>query len=267
MSSPHARYRRIPLDEIEVLRIGGQPLNPRGDAGDTTDLQASLQVVGQIEPVIVDKPLPNKRWPLIDGHRRLVAFRQLLAQAQDDKERDKWSAIAAVERPPAAPAVAAMLAANVRVNLTPTRVGQGLIDLTTGHQWPLLRAARALGLEPGEAEHYVRAAQAPENVRRRVDNGEIAWSTWRRKIAKLPPALQEEVARMDEPTADKVRRKLKQMRQPAERLIDDETLVERANEARTMLQTLLDARPWGDDVAMRMAYVFSQIHQLTEESL
>jgi hypothetical protein len=265
--STHARYRRIPLDDLLVVTVDGAPLNPRGEVATTTDLQASLQVVGQIEPILVEKRNGDGKHPILDGHRRAVAFRLLRDAATTDEERERWSSIWAVERSPQAPLIGAMLATNVREQLKPTRVGQGIIDLTVEHSWTLAKAAATLGMTVGEAEHYVRAAHAPANVKRRLDSGELAWTTWTRRVSKLPAAMQDEIAAMEQPTNHRVQKLMRERTQPAERLVDDETLVEQANDARAIVEALLDAQPWGPDVAPRLQYVLEQIGARIAEAL
>lgn len=48
--------------------------NARGELGDVTDLANSLRTLGQQQPILVE-PLPDGRWSVMDGNRRLKAAR------------------------------------------------------------------------------------------------------------------------------------------------------------------------------------------------
>jgi ParB/RepB/Spo0J family partition protein len=60
---------RLPIDHIEPGP------STRGHIGDVAELAASLKVVGQLVPVLVE-PLTGNRYQLLDGHRRHAAANQ-----------------------------------------------------------------------------------------------------------------------------------------------------------------------------------------------
>ncbi|MGB3556887.1 MAG: ParB N-terminal domain-containing protein [Jannaschia sp.] len=78
----------IPIDRIDAQKLT-RDRTVTHDA-EMDDLKASLREVGLSNPIRVE-PGPNERFELIEGMRRLTAYRQLLEETGDPK----WSAIPA----------------------------------------------------------------------------------------------------------------------------------------------------------------------------
>lgn len=186
--------QQIPLEFIRFAEDDDGLLNPRGSIVDTTDLQASMSLLGQQQAVTVYAV--GRRYVVIDGHRRITAARIL-----------GWEAIEAEiqERPAEDELLVKMLASNVRVNFTPTQQGAAIRKPAVTRKWGIERVATACGLSVDDAHLMVDLLDAPEPLRRRVDKGEIALSTWK-EIRNKPKSVQEEVAGMEKPTRAAVRR-------------------------------------------------------------
>jgi ParB/RepB/Spo0J family partition protein len=184
---------QIPLEHIRFAEDDDGLVNPRGSIVDTTDLQASMSLLGQQQAVTVYAV--GRRYVVIDGHRRITAARIL-----------GWEVIEAEiqERPAEDELLVKMLASNVRVNFTPTQQGAAIRKLAVTRKWGIERVATACGLDVEDAHLMVDLLDAPEPLRRRVDKGEIALSTWK-EIRNKPKSVQEEVAGMEKPTRAAVR--------------------------------------------------------------
>jgi ParB/RepB/Spo0J family partition protein len=57
--------------EIDILQLTAHPQNPRGDLGDLTELAASIESVGILQPILVAPQ--NGHFMVVAGHRRLAA--------------------------------------------------------------------------------------------------------------------------------------------------------------------------------------------------
>ena len=84
---------RIPVAEVRVTKLVRDRTQRRDP--DVTDLVASLKVVGLSNPIRVEK-LPEGGYELVEGWRRLTAFRALLAETGEDR----WATIPASFVPP-----------------------------------------------------------------------------------------------------------------------------------------------------------------------
>lgn len=83
----------IPVSEVRVSKLVRDRTQRRDP--DVEDLKASLRVVGLSNPIRVEK-LPEGGYELVEGWRRLTAFRALLAETGDDR----WAKIPASFVPP-----------------------------------------------------------------------------------------------------------------------------------------------------------------------
>lgn len=63
------------LLEIPVARLKPDPDNPRVDAGDVSELAASIQAAGLLQPIVARRELDQ--YVIVAGHRRHLAVKQL----------------------------------------------------------------------------------------------------------------------------------------------------------------------------------------------
>ena len=139
----------VALKDLTILRDEqGQYFNPRGEPGDTTDLQKTLREEGQIDPIVVAKPTPKGKYPVIHGHRRLAALlangaktAKIFVDEQIDIENTD-----ALRR--------LMLATTVSTKVNPSARGQNINNCMTRaiDPWPIEKAAAIIGVEPSEAK-------------------------------------------------------------------------------------------------------------------
>ena len=258
------------MDELEgVVRIPYHLLrpsavNPRGAVEDTTDLQASLREHGLVEPLIVGR-CEEDGYVIISGARRYTAIGVL---RREDAER--WSEVRCVVNPAysskstAGALRAAMLAANVRRPVKPSRLGAAIRAMSLEEGWSLERCAAVLGMTPENADLHVKLLDAPEKLRARVDQGVVAWSTWKKLLARAPKDIQEQASEMPAPTASRVKSAIRNatgMDQGA--MLPGEELVVKANQALAALTEVAEA-PWPESVADRLRFVFTQVQEVAK---
>lgn len=234
---------QISLDRIAVMRDAeGHGLNPRSEHLDTTELQAALShpLIGQLEPIIVAQANADGKYPLLSGHRRVIAARAL-------GWSDIWAEIK--ELPNTSPNTlrAAMLTAHAQEAHDPLRVA-GAIRAMLLDGWDKLAVARVMACQPQKIDILLALADAPKSVQDQVAHGAMTLTAYGALYAQ-PADVQEAVARRVQakaPTAGKrgpgrpsgaltvaaVKREVKEIaaeRNP--RLLDDEALVVKLNGA------------------------------------
>lgn len=226
---------QIPLDQLHVYRTtDGRPFNPRTDQ-DTTDLQACLREIGQIEPISV-----CPRWDaaegyyLISGHRRKTAAAAL-----------GWAALETFVRTDidSRTIEAAILAGNAAEPPDPLRVAQALARLLSQGKTEAT-CARLLAIPIPHIRTYMQLLAAPETVKQRIRSGQITFSALRALLA-APQEIQEQVAGGNgngngaKLTTDAVRREVRKARaEAAPHLLDDEAVVQQVNGAVGVLEDL-----------------------------
>lgn len=252
----------IPLDEIDfAMDEAGVLLNPRGKITDTTDLQASMRLVGQRTPVQVYER--NSRYVPIDGHRRITAARAM-----------GWQTINAeiVETPEGeAKLLEQMLAANVRQEMKATALGRAIQRLAIGHKRGVERVAKICGIDPQRAHLLVDLLNAPESVQRRVDSGEMSIGAFR-DLRHKPAEVQEKIAAMPRPTVKAIRAAVKEKDAPSGLLAglldqmaaQDNPAVSKLNEARAAL--IAGWQALTDSERARVHTLVEAMHQFIQES-
>jgi ParB/RepB/Spo0J family partition protein len=201
---------RIPLSLIEFLRdADGTLVNPRGPIRDTTDLQFSMTLLGQKDP-IKGFWRDGKFW-VIDGHRRVTAARAL-----------GWTHIDAdVETAPATASdlIVRMLAADVREKLSPLARARSYRKLLEDVDWSIERLAKACGVKVDEIELHIAILSAPESVQRRIESGEMSLSAFK-ALRDQPVAVQEKAAALPKPSVGNVRQVVKEAKQERQEAAD-----------------------------------------------
>lgn len=216
------------------------------------------QVLGVIEPLVVS-PRPEGGYTVIQGHRRLKALTQI-------GWTDDIPILVDNPEPEGALGVARAVASdNVRRPYRRSVIGMALRRLAREQGWASLhRCAAAFGMDVPDAEAHLALLDADPKVRERVDRGEIAWTTWRLHLQKAPKQVQAEIASMEKPTGEAVRKRKKQiveqLREADEtRMLDDEALIFKMNGAVRAVEEVLDAQPWGPDVAPQLRHLLERL--------
>ena len=96
LAHEHVRLKRqglivdlIPLDQIDAAKLTRDRMP--GEDGELVELVASIRDVGLSNPIRVE-PRADGRYELVQGYRRLAAYRQLL---QETGDADRWGRIPA----------------------------------------------------------------------------------------------------------------------------------------------------------------------------
>jgi len=270
-----------PLNKIYFLKgDDGAFLNPRARYDGLPELAESIrQTDGPIEPLVLgpveqDGPNEGKR-PLLAGHRRVKAMRSHL----------NWrtKSVSFVERridpDDTGEILAVMLAANNGKPLLATEIGSVVMRLTTEFHWTPERIAQWCPMikSPTDAVLYAQLlhGSTPQQIRDDVDSGKMAWTTWRTlssQPADIKQQVVERVARAQtmaapghevRPTGQRVRTAIKVARgDDVQRLLDDESLLARADGVIDEIRALQSAMPWAPNIEAQMCYRFEKIARL-----
>jgi ParB/RepB/Spo0J family partition protein len=146
-----------PAIRVPIGLIDPSPRNPRG-ALDVTDLAASIEAYGLLQPVIVRRTGP--RYELVAGHRRHAAYRWLAERAPDDA---RWREIDAVlRRTDPDRAYLLTLTENLqRRDLTPKEEAAALEVLVRQEGWSVRKVAEAIHREPSYVSRRLRVFDDP----------------------------------------------------------------------------------------------------------
>ena len=95
-STMSRKYDPDSLHWVALDLLDDNPWQPRSsmDDGALGELVASIRAQGLIQTIAV-KPTAAGRFIIVAGHRRVTAFRRLLAEAKTDSEKLRWSTIGA----------------------------------------------------------------------------------------------------------------------------------------------------------------------------
>lgn len=235
----------ISLKKLKTLRdSSGALLNPRGEPGDTTDLQTTLATEGQIDPIVVGPADEKGNYPIIHGHRRvaaLLAIKAKTAKVFVDEQIDLSNEDALRRK---------MLATTTSIRVKPSARGQYMLNcmMREVDPWPIEKAAAIIGVEPSEAKLYVRLAELAKtepNFVQRVDEGEIAWTVFRNRLAKAPATVRDQVAKLEKPTREAVETVVRKATKPQESNeqlpgLRGEDVIAGLNQARRAIQRALE---------------------------
>lgn len=186
----------LPLSKVKFMRDSfGNLLNPRGEVGDTTGLQSSLEQDGQEEAITV-WDLGEGFYGVCSGHRRTVAMRALGCS----------EILAEIKPMPLSEAgmIAAMLAANVNAPVKPTMLGHSFKRIMLEKYWTVERVAALMGYKVEDVRLHLDLICASASVQLAVDAGRMSLSAFR-ELKNKPAVVQDKAAALDRPTVQKVR--------------------------------------------------------------
>lgn len=214
---------RLSYKSVGILQDSeGHLYSPRGETGDTTDLQEQLLEWGsQRTPIRVTKPSADGIHIVTRGHRRKVAidalrkhFRdyaitlenqpsseernQLLKEALDECEH--WShylvEITDIDPDDIDSVLADMDADLTQREVDPVSLGEAILYRMDHLGWDFNQCVRSLGLSGNKARACLRAADPQatvDSVRAALRSGELSLSQFMKKLAKLDRLTQEKI--------------------------------------------------------------------------
>jgi len=187
-------------DEIPLARIHANRLSPRKDLGDVSDLAASIEANGLLEPVELAPcecgEMTGSHYRILDGHRRVKALRMLRRPALPTADYRLYETYVT-----SAKEVALLLEANLRKKqYSPSEMHEAM--LLRGRYGALKEAARTVDTSYGSVRNFmsVMGRLVPE-VRERVvwrrrgatDSGVVTLRE-AREIAQVGPSYQKALA-------------------------------------------------------------------------
>lgn len=173
---PDGELRPGDVLSLDIALLDDNPFQMRTamDAAKLTELAASIQQSGLLQPIAV-RPNGPGRYTVVAGHRRVAAFKQLLAAATTDADRRTYSlikaqVIAAVSDTQLAIACYAENAA--RDGLTPFEEAASLAKIRElGSFSTAAQVAAATGQPERRVRRLLKLFAAPTVVREAVDAG------------------------------------------------------------------------------------------------
>jgi len=153
----------VPLD-----RIDPNPFQPRRemDEAKLAELVNGIREHGLLQPITVRR-IPGGRFQVIGGHRRLEAFRRLLAATPSDEGAPRYGSSPAHEKLDVTDELMALLGLveNLqRDDLSPLDAALGLLRFQEEHQFSTEALAKRAGLELDRVKRLLRLARAPKVV-------------------------------------------------------------------------------------------------------
>jgi ParB-like chromosome segregation protein Spo0J len=156
----------VPLD-----RLAPNPFQPRTEMGEAKlgELVEGIREHGLLQPITVRR-VAGGRFQVIGGHRRLEAYRRLLADAQERNDAEgtrRYGCIPAHEKLDVTDELMALLGLveNLqRDDLSPLDAALGLLRFQDEHQLSAEALAKRTGLELDRVKRLLRLARAPKVV-------------------------------------------------------------------------------------------------------
>jgi ParB/RepB/Spo0J family partition protein len=161
------------------------------DEATLVELMASIRDHGLLQPITVRKV--GTRYQVIAGHRRLEAFRRLLADAehQDEAMAERVRTIPAHEKFDVTDeemALFALVENLQRDDLSPLDAALGLSRFQEAHQLSTEAVTRRTGLELDRVKRLLRLARAPKVIQEACHQGVLVDETDERGTVKLLPS-------------------------------------------------------------------------------
>jgi ParB/RepB/Spo0J family partition protein len=161
---------------LDLDLLDDNPFQPRTemDPAKLEELTASLKQTGLIQPIAV-RPIGPGRYQIVAGHRRVAAFRKLLAAAASDAERRKYELIRAhvvSALTDSEMAVAAYVENAQRDNLNPIDEAAALARIRAlGANLSAPEVAKVTGQPERRVRRLLKLADAPQVVKDCVASG------------------------------------------------------------------------------------------------
>lgn len=156
-------------DYVSVYRIDPHPANVREDLGDVTDLVASIEAQGVLQPLVV-QPAPGRpgRYVILAGHRRFAAAKKAGLEEVPVVVREQAGPAKAIE---------VMLVENCqRSDLNPMDKAVAMGKLRT-LGYTQSRIARSVGLSDATVSYYLSLLELDAGSQERVRSSEVSAAT------------------------------------------------------------------------------------------
>lgn len=187
-----AQHRPTPIGRMIALeKLDPNPLQPRVEIGDLTELTASIKEKGVLEPLLVKPSEVGGRWMIIAGERRWRAAREAGIREVPCIEMDVDDrAVAEI----------ALIENLQRKDLTPWEEADGLAALCDRFGYTHAEVARKVGKSRSTVTEVMSIASLPESVREKCRRADINSKSLLLQIVRLPDEeammrLTEEVVR------------------------------------------------------------------------
>jgi len=193
-----------PTWRIELDLLDPNPHQPRSEMDEAAlaELMASISDHGLLQPITVRKK--GARYQVIAGHRRLEAFRRLLAASlgQDKEAAERFRTIPAHEKFDVTDeemALFALVENLQREDLSPFEAAVALSRFQEAHQLSTEALCKRTGLELDRVKRLLRLARAPKVVQDACQLGVLVDQVDARGEPKLLPsgAAKRERMRLD----------------------------------------------------------------------
>lgn len=160
------------------------------DEAALAELMASIHDHGLLQPITVRKI--GARYQVIAGHRRLEAFRRLLAEAEhDEKAAERFRTIPAHEKFDVTDeemALFALVENLQRDDLSALDAALGLVRFQEAQQLSTEALAKRAGLEFDRVKRLLRLARAPKVIQEACHQGVLVDQVDERGAVKLLPS-------------------------------------------------------------------------------
>jgi ParB family chromosome partitioning protein len=173
------------VNEINITDIVPNPYQPRKEFSEESidELAASIKKHGLLQPVVVIKQ--DDKYILVAGERRLRAFKKLgkdkIKAIITDYTKEDLREYALIE--------------NIqREDLNPIEIALSLYALIEEHGYTHEELAKNLGKSRTYITNMLRVLQLPQNVIKKVRNGEISFGH-AKVLVSLPPEKIEDVVK------------------------------------------------------------------------
>jgi ParB family transcriptional regulator, chromosome partitioning protein len=164
--------RLIPVDQLDP-----NPLQPRVEIGDLTELTASISDKGVLEPLLVKPTGAGSRWMIIAGERRWRAARAAGLREVPCIEMD-------VDEPTVAEI--ALIENMQRKDLTPWEEADGLLALCERFGYTHEDVARKVGKSRSTVTEALSIASLPEEIREECRRADINVKSTLLQIVRQP---------------------------------------------------------------------------------
>jgi len=180
---------RISLDLLDANPH--QPRREMDEAG-LAELVASIRDHGLLQPITVRR-VPGGRYQVIAGHRRLEAFRRLLAEAKSAGAgaAEQFRTVPAHEKFDVTDeemALFALIENLQRDDLSPLDAALGLVRFQEAHELSTEALCKRTGLEPDRVKRLLRLARAPSVIQDACHHGVLVDQVDERGAVKLLPS-------------------------------------------------------------------------------